>query len=113
CGKLAGRRCVRQMAERIGARIPEVEALGTVAPEAADNLVLRPRLDSLGDQVQPERISEVDDPFQQYEIGVTGGDRVGEASVDLHDVDREALQVRERRVAGAEIVERQGDAARL
>ena len=75
--------------------------------------MLRRRLDSLGDEVETEGVAEVDDPFQKHEVGSTGVDRVGEAAVDLDDVDREALQVGERRVAGAEVVERERDAARL
>ena len=50
-------------------------------------------LDALGDEVEPECVAEVDDPLQQYEVGGCGVDPVGEAAVDLDDVDREAPQV--------------------
>ena len=94
-----------------GVRRPaEVEPLRLLAAELADDRVLLGGLDSLRDQVELERVPEVDDALEQDEVAVLAARVRREAPVDLDDVDRELPQVRERRVAGPEVVERQDDA---
>jgi hypothetical protein len=58
-------------------------------------------------------VAELDDRPGQGGVLAVAGDRVDEGLVDLEDVDREAAQVAERGVAGAEVVDRQPDAERL
>src|SRR6478672_2494825 len=94
-------------------RPAEVEALSLLAAELAHDRVLLGGLDPLGDQVELQRMPEVDDPLEQHKVAVLGADLRRETPVDLDDVDRELAQIRERRVAGAEVVEREDDAELL
>src|SRR5205085_5613407 len=61
------------------------------------------------DEVELQRVAEVDDALEEYEVTVFGADVRREAPVDLDDVDRELPQVRERRVARPEVVECEDD----
>src|SRR3954451_17179112 len=90
-------------------RPAEVEPLRLLAAELAYDRVLLGRLDPLGDEVELECVAEVDDALEQDEVAVLGADVRREAPVDLDDVDRELPQVRKRRVARAEVVEREDD----
>src|SRR4051794_25484086 len=85
-------------------------ALGEVAAEAPQRGQLLRRLDAFGDGGHPEDGSQVDDGLDD---GLGRGilDRRGEAAVELEHVEREVLQPGERGVAGAEVVERQAEAA--
>ena len=71
------------------------------------------RLDALGDHGQRQRASDPDDRFEQRVALLVAAERRDEALVDLEDVDRHALQLRERGVAGAEVVDRHRHAERL
>src|SRR4051794_7629737 len=64
-------------------------------------------LDALGHDLQVQRAAEVDQPAQDRRHGLLVLDRADEGAVDLEDVDGELAQVRQRRVAGAEVVEGQ------
>jgi hypothetical protein len=75
--------------------------------------VLRRSLDSLRHELEPEGVPEADDSAQKGERVLARVDVRGEAPVDLHDVDRQRLQVRERGVPRPEVVERQRHAALL
>ena len=90
-----------------------MEALRTVAAKPVHDSLLGVTLDALGDELEAECLAEPNDSFQQREVFRPGVDLRGEAPVDLHDVDRQALEVGERCVPGAEVVERQLDASLL
>ena len=66
-------------------------------------------LDPLGDHAQAEVVGEIDGRAHDHQIVVVVGHLEHERLVDLELVQRQALQVRERRVAGAEVVDRQAD----
>src|SRR6266545_6776696 len=90
-----------------------MEALRTVAAEIMHDPLLSIALDSLGDELKPERLPEPDNPLEQREVVHAAVDLGRKAAVDLHDVDREPLQIGERRVAGTEVVERELHASLL
>ena len=73
---------------------------------------LRGLLDALGGGLDIERMGEFGDRADDRAGAVAGQQIVDEAAVDLQLVEREALQIAERRIAGAEIVERDADAER-
>ncbi len=60
-----------------------------------------------------ERLAEPDDGASQRRAVGAVADLLDERLVDLEDVDREALQVAERRIAGAEVVDGEPHAQRL
>ena len=76
-----------------------------MAAELAQALELDLALDALGDDLQAERAGDLDDGGDDRRVLVLGADAVDERAVDLDDVEREALQARQRRVAGAEVVD--------
>src|SRR5439155_1410794 len=86
-----------------------VEALPAVAAEGLDHLALALPLDALRDEAGSERVPQPDDRAQQSLPRLVGVDRRREAAVDLDDVHRQALQVRQRAVARPEVVERDLD----
>ena len=90
-------------------RVAVQEALGEVVVEADEVGGLLRGLDALGDARVPhdrrDRGHALHD--RPHAFLVQSGD---EAAVDFHDVHRESLQVCERRVAGAEVVDRDADA---
>ena len=53
-----------------------------------------------------EALGQLDDRLE-HRGGLPRAEAVDEAAVDLEDVDRELLRVAERRVAGAEVVDRE------
>src|SRR6266480_1835298 len=81
----------------------EVITLGPVATEALEPVGLLGVLDSLCDHLQPEAAAQLDDGCGQRVPALAGA--VDERLVDLQNVDRELLQITERRVPGAEVVE--------
>src|SRR3546814_1212274 len=72
--------------------------------------LFRSGLHALADGHQTEGLAQ--SQHGTHDLGVAGrlGQAVNEAAVDLHDVDRAALQVRQRRVASAEVVDGQSHA---
>src|SRR5512132_2447083 len=84
----------------------EVVALAQLAIEHAQPLELLHGLDALGDRLQAHPVPELDDGPRQRAVGRAARDGVDEALVDLQRVDRELLEVAQRRVAGAEVVDR-------
>src|SRR6476620_1833965 len=90
-----------------------MEALCAVAAKPVHDSLLGVTLDALGDELEAECLAEPDDSFQHREVFWPGVDLCSEPPVDLHDVDRQALEVGERCVPGAEVVERQLDASVL
>ena len=87
----------------------EVEALGAVAAHPDQALDLGLRLDALGDRRRLQAVGELDDAAGERLGSDVVGDLVDEALVDLDDLDREAPEIAQRRVAGSEVVDREGD----
>src|SRR6476661_6301499 len=90
-------------------RAAEEIPLSELAAELAEGLQLVGRLDALGDDAEVQGLAEGDDrPGEGPVVGprVLGAD---ELPGDLQDVDREAAEVAERRVAGPEVVDRDPD----
>src|SRR4051812_1779594 len=85
----------------------EVEALPEVAAERPQFGELQRRLDALGRHRQAERVTQSHD--RGDDRGVVGivTEAVDEGAVDLEGVDRQRLQVAERRMSGAEVVDAQ------
>src|SRR5262245_6894058 len=86
-----------------GLRAGEQVALGPITAEALQPHLLLDGLNAFGDRRQPERAPEADDGVDDglvLRVLAKPGD---EAAVDLEEVDREPLQVGERRVTGAEV----------
>src|SRR6201987_244382 len=63
------------------------------------------RLNAFSDQLQAEGLSEPDDGANDGQVAGVGAQVANESGVDLEHVDREGLQVRQNRVAGAEVVD--------
>ena len=85
----------------------EVVALGGAAAQGAQALGLFLALDPFGDGHQTQGLGDLDDGLGQAGRVVIG-QRGDERAVDLEDVDRELLEVGQRRIPGAEVVD--GDA---
>ena len=86
-------------------RAAEQVALGGVAPEGLQPLELGRRLDALADAAQPEAARQLHDRSDEHLVAGRAAEALDEGAVDLHDVDRQAGEVAERRVAGAEVVD--------
>src|SRR5687768_7051336 len=86
------------------------EALRAVAPERLDTRELRVALDAFDGHAEPEAAGDADDGCHDGLLGRPAVEFGGEGAVDLEPVDVQAAEVRERRVAGAEVVERKADA---
>ena len=67
-------------------------------------------LNSLGNQLQAERLRQRDDRPHDREIAGIGAEVADEPPVDLECVDGKRLQVRQHAVAGAEVVDGDLDA---
>ena len=85
-------------------------ALRAIAAELAQALLLLARLDALGDDRQPDGVGHVDRRLDDRAVVGVAVDAGDERAVDLEHVEREALEVAERRVAGAEVVEHERSA---
>jgi len=79
----------------------------------AEELELLARLDALGDDVELERPGEGDDRLGDRRVVRGGRDLADEGAVDLERVGGEEPERAERRVAGAEVVDRDADAEAL
>ena len=70
--------------------------------------------DAFGGSIHAQRLGETDDRGDDRRIAVALlGDAADEALVDLDLVERSVLQIAERGIAGAEIVQRQAHAQQL
>ena len=97
--------------ERVrGERAAQVVALGEVAAQRGEALERQLVLDALGDHLQPEVVAEVDRRAHDDQVALVLQHRRDERAVDLELVDRQALEVGKRRVAGAEVVDREAHA---
>ena len=98
----------QQLRELLGRhRGAQIEPLRRVATDALEERELRLVLDALGDDAEPQDPRHRDDGFDDRSRRVVGQHLRDERAVDLDRVDREALQIAQRRVASAEIVERE------
>ena len=90
-----------------GLRGAEQVALAHLAPDRPQLVELQRGLDPLGDAAQPERARQAHD--RGRDRGAVGAlaDALHERAVDLEHLDGQALEVRERRVPGAEVVDRE------
>src|SRR5471030_93119 len=70
------------------------------------------RLDAFGDHLVLELLGDADDGAGDGAVVGVAGNAGGERAVDLQRVDREALQVGQAGITGAEVVQRQGHAQR-
>ena len=85
----------------------EVESLCLVTAEGGElGRLIRP-LHTFGDGRQTEHAGHVHDRGCDGAIAGVLTESLDERAVDLQDLDRELLEVRERRVTGAEVVERE------
>ena len=91
----------------------EAVALQRMHAGGAQEQMLLGGLDALGRHLHAEPAAEAHD--RMHDGGGVGRplDRVHEARVDLELVEREAAQIEQARIAGAEIVEREPHAQRL
>lgn len=80
-------------------------ALHVVDAELAQVLQDFVVLDEFGDGFLAERMRDVIDGTHHRLVDRVGDDIAHEGTVDLHVVDRQVLEIRERAEAGAEIVE--------
>ena len=95
------------------ARAGEQESLAGDAAELQQLRHLLFVLDALGDRFEAERFAEHHHGARELGPLVLLGQPADEGAVDLQDVDREAMQVGKRRIAHAEIVDREPHAQRL
>ncbi len=91
-----------------GSRAAEDVTLDLAAAELPDQVEIVVRLHALGGRIHAKRLGERDDGADDRAVAVRGRrGAANEALVDLDLVERRFLQIAERAVAGAEIVERQ------
>src|SRR5262245_17747168 len=88
----------------------EQVALAELAAEGSQRAQLVGPLDSLGDDLETQRLAELDDHANEDRPLAVGAEAVHEGAIDLEHVDGEAVQVAQRRVARPEVVDRQPDA---
>src|ERR1700733_3333323 len=100
-----------QLGERAG--LGEQEALSGHAAERQQCRDLRLQLDAFGDRVEAERLAERDDRPRQLRAVFGARQAADEGAIDLEDVNRKTMQIRQRGIAGAEIVDREAHAERL
>ena len=112
CGRV--RELGEEVLHRVGReRAGEHEALAAVALFLLQLTELVLLLDALGERLQPELLAELHERADERARLGRVADRAHERAVDLEDVDGELPQVRERRVAGSEVVDGDADAELL
>ena len=109
------RRCEHGRTIEVGADLVlmhggrEEVALAERAPEVLQRGELLVVLDPLGDRAQTELVPDPYDRARQARF-LRRAEQLDERAIDLEDVDGEAVEVAQRGVAGAEVVDRQRDA---
>ena len=83
----------------------EKVALCLIAVVNTQKCFLLDRFDAFGDDGEAQGLAHRNDRFGDRHVFGIMRNRVNEGTVDLERVDREALELRQRRVAGAEIVD--------
>ena len=87
------------------------EALSGWTPEVDQTVELIGALDPFGHDVESHGAGEPDDGADQRRAGGLGSvEWLDEGPIDLQDVDGEPLEIAKGRVAGAEVVDGDGDA---
>src|SRR5688572_2537130 len=96
-------------------RLAVEEALALVARKPSQKPHLRIGLDALCHDLQAQAVAERDDGLGEHALVGTraGADVAHEGAVDLQLVDRQVPEIREARVAGAEVVHRERHPERL
>ena len=85
------------------------EPLYVFAVQRSQHRLLRLRLHSFGHGFHPQVVGQGDDGFDDGGVLAVRADPRNERPVDLEGVEGEAVQIAERRVAGAEVVQGQTD----
>ena len=98
----------RHVLDRLG--LADQESLRVVDAELAQQVQRGLVLDTLGDRLDAEVLGHGDDRLHDLLIGGIDREVPDELDVDLDEGDRQVLQVGERAVAGAEVVEREAAA---
>ena len=91
-------------------RAAEEIALAEAAAHLPEALGLGGMLDPLGHRREPERVAEPQDRVDERFIRAVADELVDERLRDLQRLDRELGETAQRRVARAEVVDRQPDA---
>src|SRR4029079_15632405 len=91
-------------------RSTEIKALNLVAAFRTQHRCLLHRLDALGDDLEVQAVPEAHDGAHDRGVARVSRDVAHEALFDFQPVDREVLDVGERRIAGAEVVNGDADA---
>src|SRR5581483_4372232 len=114
CGALRGPLVRKKLLEFIaGKSAAEKVSLRVLASAVAEELHLRFRLDAFGLNFETQRVGHGNDCGNDRKIVGVVGNIAHEGAVDLELVDRKTLEIRQRRVAGAEIVEGERDSDAL
>src|SRR6185437_111031 len=90
-------------------RATEQVAERTVTTELAQSRPLGPRLNALGDDTDAVRVRQLDDRRNDGVVLEVRPDTADERPVQLHRLDGQLAKRSERRVPGAEVVERERD----
>src|SRR6185369_4800410 len=90
----------------------EEVALAELAAKRAQRSQLVDSLDPFRDDLQSECLGELDDRPDEHRAFAVCPEAVDERSIDLEDVDGEAIEIAQRRVASAEVVDGEPDAVR-
>ena len=93
-----------------GSGASEVVALRLIGTHSDEGIHLGNLFDAFRDHAQAERVRQIDDGFDDRLVRERPADAGDELPVDLHCSHRQLAKVRQRRVAGAEIVEGDLDA---
>ena len=91
-------------------RASDVVPLGAIAAHLLEEPQCGNVLDTLGDDVEPEGVGELNRRAHDRPVAGRGNHAAHERDIGLHLVQRPHLEVRERRKAGAEVVERNPNA---
>ena len=97
--------CTRARTIGAGLRMREVVALAEVAAECPELGELVGGLDALGGDREAERVAELHDGRHDRGAFGVAAEALDERAVDLQRVHRERTEIRERRLAGAEVVD--------
>jgi hypothetical protein len=103
----------QQLHRRLVDRLRIQPALHPVQPQLVQCIALLNLLDALGHDFQPEGARQATDRRDDRMILRLVGQPGDEAAIDLEGIDREPAQVRQSRIAGAEVVDGQADAQSL
>ena len=111
------RECARaaraQLKRRQWLGTPKQVALKSLATVRLQKRMVRLGFYALGDHMQPHRVCQHDDGVRNGCVVGVVQDALHKALVDLDLVQRQALEVAQRRIAGAKVVQRKAHTVRL